>query len=63
MYVADSFGYLGSIGILLFKNFGAEKMSYSNFFIQSVYIVSGIGIVFMFFSMVYFNRKIKADKV
>jgi MFS family permease len=63
MYVADSFGYLGSIGILLFKNFGAEKMSYSNFFIRSVYIVSAIGIVFMFFSMVYFNRKIKADKV
>lgn len=60
MYIADSFGYLGSIGILLFKNFGNNKMSYGNFFISSIYIVSIVGIVFMFFSLLYFNRKIKS---
>lgn len=60
MYVADSFGYLGSIGILLFKNCGTGGLSYSAFFINAVYIVSAIGIVFMFFSFLYFNQKIKA---
>lgn len=60
MYVADSFGYLGSIGILLFKNSGTGGLSYSTFFINAVYIVSAIGIVFMFFSFLYFNQKIKA---
>jgi len=59
MYIADSFGYLGSMGILLFKNFGNSEMSYSNFFISAIYLVSAIGIVFMFFSLLYFNRKIK----
>ena len=61
MYIADSFGYLGSICILLFKNFSSNKMSYSYFFISSIYTVSIVGIVFMFFSLLYFNRKIKSS--
>lgn len=60
MYIADSFGYLGSMGILLFKNYGTSGISYSRFFINSIYLVSVIGIVFMFFSFIYFNRKIAA---
>ncbi|MBP7390119.1 MAG: hypothetical protein KA841_06925, partial [Chitinophagales bacterium] len=60
MYIADSFGYLGSIGILLLKNFGVEEMSYSGFFIQSLYIVSAVGFIFMMLSLIYFNRKISA---
>jgi hypothetical protein len=28
MYVADAFGYLGSVGVLLFKNFGAKATSW-----------------------------------
>ncbi len=63
MYLADSFGYLGSIGILLFKNLGSNKMSYISFFIQSIYLVSIIGVVCMFTSLIYFNRKIKSNYV
>jgi len=59
VYVADSFGYLGSLCILLFKNLSGSNLSYSNFFINAVYIVSVTGVVFMFFSLLYFNRKIK----
>lgn len=59
MYTADSFGYLGSMAILLFKNFGGSNTSYSNFFIHAIYIVSAAGIVFMLFSLFYFNRKIR----
>jgi len=59
IYIADSFGYLGSVGVLLFKNFGTGDILYSQFFIQSLYIVSITGLVFMFFSLLYFNRKLK----
>jgi len=62
MYTADSFGYLGSIGVLLFKNFFSKQISYSAFFIQSVYIVSIAGVVFMLFSLLYFNRVIKNNE-
>lgn len=58
IYVADSFGYLGSMGILLFKNFGTNDILYSRFFIQSLYAVSIIGLAFMLLSLVYFNRKL-----
>jgi hypothetical protein len=59
IYIADSFGYLGSIGVLLFKNFGRAEMSYSNFFISALYLTSGAGIVLTTFSLLYFNRKIE----
>lgn len=62
MYTADSFGYLGSIGVLLFKNYFSKQISYSSFFIQSVYIVSIAGVVFMLFSLLYFNRIIKNNE-
>ena len=58
IYIADSFGYLGSIFVLLFKNFGHAEMSYSHFFINALYIVSVLGIVLTLFSLVYFNGKI-----
>ncbi len=59
IYIADSFGYLGSIGILIFKNFGTKDILYSQFFIQFLYAVSIIGTIFMMLSLVYFNRKIR----
>lgn len=59
IYIADSFGYLGSMGIILFKNFGTADISYSVFFINSLYAVSILGIAFMLLSLLYFNRKIK----
>ena len=58
IYIADSFGYLGSIGVLLFKNFGHAEMSYSNFFINALYMASVAGIILTLFSLVYFNQKI-----
>ena len=61
IYIADSFGYLGSIGVLLFKNFGTSDISYSEFFIQSLYVVSITGFIFMILSLVYFNWKLKAQ--
>jgi hypothetical protein len=61
IYIADSFGYLGSIFVMLFKNFGHAEMSYRNFFINALLIVSVAGIVLTLFSLVYFNGKIARE--
>ncbi len=60
IYIADSFGYLGSVGILLFKNFGTKDILYSQFFIQAIYVVSIVGLIFMLLSLLYFNRKLSS---
>lgn len=57
MYLADSFGYLGSIGVLFFKEFGFAKLSWLDFFISSGYSVSIIGSILVMGSLLYFNKK------
>ena len=57
MYVADSFGYLGSVCVLLFKEFSYAKISWLQFLISAGYAVSGIGFFLIFGSMLYFHLK------
>ncbi|SKC87304.1 DUF5690 family protein [Ohtaekwangia koreensis] len=62
MYVADSFGYLGSVSILLFKEFGYAKLSWVEVFITSGYIISVAGTLLICGSMLYFHNKHKRWK-
>jgi hypothetical protein len=57
MYVADSFGYLGSIGVLFFKEFGLAKLSWLDFFISAGYIIAAFGAILISGSMLYFHLK------
>ncbi|HEY5822895.1 MAG TPA: DUF5690 family protein, partial [Cyclobacteriaceae bacterium] len=57
IYLADSVGYLGSVSVLLFKEFGQKNMSWLNFFISGGYIMSIAGSVLILLSLVYFHRK------
>ncbi len=59
MYLADSFGYVGSIGVLLFKEFGNTNLSWLDFFISAGYIMSIAGSVLISASLVYFILKFK----
>jgi hypothetical protein len=59
IYIADSFGYLGSIGINLYKEFGDKNITYHQFLINALYIISFLGIALMGISLIYFNRKIE----
>ena len=59
MYVADSFGYLGSVGVLFFKEFGYAQISWLNFFISGGYFISFVGTILILCSMVYFHIKHK----
>ncbi|MFQ3579700.1 MAG: DUF5690 family protein [Bacteroidales bacterium] len=62
IYVADAFGYLGSIIVLLYKNFGLKTISWADFFKGAGYISSVVCIALLLFSLYYFNRKHKNNK-
>jgi hypothetical protein len=59
IYLADSFGYLGSVGVLLSKEIFKVKLNWVQFFSNSVMILSVVGLVISLFSAIYFARKQK----
>ena len=59
MYVADAFGYLGSIGVLLFKESGVTQQNWLQFFISAGYYISFVGTALIGGSMIYFHLKHK----
>lgn len=61
IYVADSFGYLGSVGVMLYRNFGQPNLSWLEFFISFSYILSAIGVVTVLASVLYFAGKFKGQ--
>ena len=57
IYLVDSFGYLGSVLILLYKNFGSPQTSWLNFYIRLNYIIVAIVLLTSFIALVAFRRK------
>jgi MFS family permease len=57
IYIADSFGYLGSDVVLLIKNFSNSNISYSDFFVKMILGVSALGTGLTILSSIYFRRK------
>lgn len=63
IYIADSFGYLGSVGVLLAKTVFRIEADWLQFYMQLVMIAGMVGILGTLISMVYFSRKyIKARR-
>lgn len=61
IYIADAFGYLGSMGVLLYKNFGQSTLSWLNFFMASTYLIAISGTIITLVSLFYFRRKYKRN--
>ena len=59
IYIADSFGYVGSIGVLLSKEIFKVQLNWVTFFSNSVVILSVIGSLITLFSLYYFSKKYK----
>ena len=57
IYLADSFGYIGSDAILIAKSFFNVQHSWTSFFIHLVIILSVLGMILMISSIVYFKQK------
>jgi hypothetical protein len=61
IYVADAFGYLGSVAVMLSKEFFNIKMNWSGFYSYGVAILSVVGIAGTIFSLFYFNNKYRTS--
>jgi len=57
MYLADAFGYLGSVAVMLAKEFLSLHIQWSQFYSYGVIFGSILGVVATFFSYFYFNKK------
>ncbi|EIJ39049.1 hypothetical protein JoomaDRAFT_2055 [Galbibacter orientalis DSM 19592] len=62
IYIADAFGYLGSIAVLLYKNFGQGGVSWLNFFIYGCYLIAALGCIVAVASLNYFKKKYKSSE-
>lgn len=59
IYVADSVGYVGSMGVLLYKEFGQAELSWLSFFKSTGYIISVAGSILIVLSYFYFKNKFR----
>ena len=57
IYVADSVGYVGSVSVLLVKEGMSLQIQWTQFFSQSVMILSLVGVFITIYVMYYFYKK------
>ena len=63
MYLADAIGYLGYVGLLLFKEFAAGEMNYLLAFKLTALIMSLVSTVVVFGLVLSYSRRLPADKI
>ncbi len=66
MYLADSFGYLGSVCILFLKNFGRHSTSWLKYIELTTYVTGTSILILGLLSLIYFEikfRKIKTQSI
>lgn len=59
IYIADSFGYLGSVGVLLSKTLFKVELQWLEFYTTLVMIAAITGVVGTVLSLIYFQKKYK----
>ena len=59
VYICDSIGYLGSVILLLYKEFFSKSLHWSAVMIKFSYLTTFISIVLMLGVYVFFHRKLK----
>lgn len=57
IYVADAFGYLGSVAVLLWKDLGQASLTWLEFFGQASYVLAFGGSLLMLGAIFYFGKK------
>lgn len=61
IYIADAFGYIGSVLVMLYKNFGQANLSWLNFFVYGAYAVALIGICISIISLLHLRARYKSE--
>ena len=63
MYLADSFGYLGSVGVILMKTIFKIKMQWTVLYSNGVMVLSVAGVILTGMALQYFTRKRNQEKL
>lgn len=61
IYIADAYGYLGSVIVMLVKSFLEIKLQWTSFYSNGVIIFSIIGVAGTLISLFYFNKKFRSE--
>lgn len=61
IYVADASGYLGSVALLIWRNFAMFDLDWLNFFMASVYATSIVGAICTLLAAIYFVSRARRD--
>lgn len=56
MYLSDAFGYLGSVAVLLTKEFSGLQLSWTQFFAEIVMVLAVVGSACLIASALYFHH-------
>ena len=56
IYVTDAFGYLGAVGLMLYKDLGSPDLSWLDFFVKASYVTSIVCTILYAVSFLYFWR-------
>lgn len=59
MYIADAFGYLGSVGILFYKNFSSPDLDWLNFILKVSYVIGILIVACSLLAFFYFRIRQK----
>ncbi len=59
IYIADAYGYLGSMSVVLTKEILRLQVNWVSFYSTAVIILSVVGVAGTILSLLYFNRKYK----
>jgi len=57
IYICDAIGYLGSVGLLLYKEFFMKDLSWAKVMIRFSYVLTGTCLLFLVLAVIFFNRK------
>ena len=63
IYMADSFGYLGSVSVIISKSIFSNKLPWATVYSNGVMYLSVIGVAGTLLALRYFNRKYKKNKL
>jgi hypothetical protein len=56
VYICESIGYMGSVGLLLYKEFFMKDLSWSKVLMQFSYLQFGLGLLLLAASNIYFDK-------
>jgi len=58
IYVADSSGYVGSLGLLLFKSLSGLSLPWVPFIMGASLMSSAVGLILLAFALIYFQKRL-----